>query len=51
MYIQYMYAVQVHMSTGGKDEVVSPLTPRKYTVLNGNFVLDLRDIFGNVTLV
>jgi hypothetical protein len=24
--------------------------PRKYTVLNGNFVFDLRDFFRNVTL-
>jgi len=24
-----------------QDEGVSPLTPRKYTVLNGNFVFDL----------
>jgi hypothetical protein len=23
----------------------SPLTPRNYIVLNGNFVLDLRDVF------
>ena len=45
-----MYAVQVLMSASGKDEV-SPLTPGKYTVLNGNFVLDLCDIFRNVTLV
>jgi len=28
-----------------KDEVVNPLTPIKYTVLNGNFVFDLRDVF------
>jgi hypothetical protein len=27
------------------DEVVSPLTPRKYTVLNGSFVFDLHDVF------
>jgi len=32
------------------DEVVNPLTPRKYTVFNGNFAFilhnfDLRDIF------
>jgi len=39
------------MSTSGKDEVVSPLTPRKYIVLNRNVVLDLCDIFRNVTLV
>jgi len=25
--------------------VVYPLSPRKYTVLNGNFVFDLRDVF------
>ena len=46
-----MYAVQVRMSTSGKDEVVIPLTSRKYTVLNGNFVLDLCDSFRNITLV
>jgi hypothetical protein len=27
------------------DEVVNPLTPRKYTVLNGNFVFDGHDVF------
>jgi hypothetical protein len=27
------------------DEDGSPLTPRKYVVLNGNFVVDLRDVF------
>jgi len=26
------------------DEVVIPLPPRKYTVLKGNFVFDLRDV-------
>ena len=38
------------MSTGGIVihyivEAVGPLTPRKYIVLNGNFVFDLRDGF------
>ena len=28
-----------------QDEVLSPLTPRKYIVLNGNSVFDLRDVF------
>ena len=32
------------------NEAVNPLTPRKYTVLNGNFVFDLCDIFRNSTL-
>jgi hypothetical protein len=26
-----------------QDEVVSPLTPTKFTVLSGNFVFDLHD--------
>jgi len=46
-----MYAVQARMSISGKDEIVIPLTPRKYTVSNGNFVLDSYDIFRNITLV
>jgi hypothetical protein len=38
-----------------KNEAVNPLTPRKYTVLNGNFVFDLPDfdlqnVFRNVSL-
>ena len=28
-----------------QDEVVNPLTRRKYTVLSGNFVFDLCDVF------
>jgi len=28
-----------------QDEVINPVTPRKYTVLNENFVFDLRKIF------
>jgi hypothetical protein len=27
-----------------QDEVVTPLTPRKYTVLNGNNEFDLHDV-------
>jgi len=27
-----------------QDEVI-PLTPRKYTILNGNFVFDLCDVY------
>ena len=45
-----MYSVQVRMSISNivitlKDEVFNSLTPSKYTVLNGNFVFDLRDFF------
>lgn len=28
-------------------EEVSPITPRKYTILNGNFVFNLNDFFRN----
>jgi hypothetical protein len=28
-----------------KDKVLSPLTPRKYTVLNCTFGLEMRDVF------
>jgi len=33
-----------------EDEVVTPLTPRKYTVLNGNNEFDLRDVFQDASL-
>jgi hypothetical protein len=43
------------MATSGivtmQDEVVKPLTPRKYSVLNGKFVFDMYDVFGDITLV
>ena len=51
LYIQYAYTLCDHMSTSGvvilytQDEAVNPQTPRKYTVLNGNSVSDLRDVF------
>jgi hypothetical protein len=47
----YIYTLQACMSTIGivihyiGYVVVSPQTPRKYTVLNGNFMFDLGDIF------
>jgi hypothetical protein len=49
-YIQYMHTLQVRMSTTG---IVIPYigcgcrspNSRKYIILNGNFVLDLRDVF------
>ena len=28
-----------------KNEAVNSLTPRKYTVLNGNFLFNLREVF------
>jgi hypothetical protein len=31
------------------DKVVNPLTPRKYNVLNGDFVFDLCDVFQEHT--
>lgn len=31
-------------------EALNPLTPRKYTVLKGNFVFDLCDFLRNITL-
>jgi hypothetical protein len=37
LYVPYRY------SHSQQDEVVSSLTPRKYTVLNGNFVFDMHD--------
>jgi hypothetical protein len=48
--IHYIYTLKVHMSTSDIviyyiHEVVIPPTPRKYNVLNGNFVFDLCDIF------
>jgi len=43
------------MATSGivtmQDEVVKPLSPRKYSVLNEEFVFDMHDIFRDVTLV
>jgi len=27
------------------DEIINPLVPSKYIVLNGNFVFDMHDIF------
>jgi hypothetical protein len=30
-------------------EVVNLLNPRRYTVLNGNFMFDLRPFFRNIT--
>ena len=46
----YIYALQVHMPTSGIlihyiGWGCLPLTPKKYTVLNGNFGFDLHDIF------
>jgi len=29
-----------------QDEAVDPLIPRKYNILNGNFVFDLCDVFA-----
>jgi hypothetical protein len=49
-YIQYLYILQVHMSTSGITiryigwGYQSP-NPRKYSALNGSFVFDLRDVF------
>ena len=31
------------------DEIDNPLTPKQYTVLNGNFMFGLRDFFRNAT--
>jgi hypothetical protein len=50
LYIEYIYTLQIPMPTSGRvihheNEVSIPLTPSKYTVLNGNFVFDLRDVF------
>jgi hypothetical protein len=33
------------MYTGYTVHIFYPLSPRKYTVLNGNFVFDLGDVF------
>lgn len=43
------------MSTGGKsytirDDVVCPLTPRKYAMLNWNFLFELSDVFQEPNL-
>jgi hypothetical protein len=49
-----VYTLQVHMSTSGRVRIIHslygmrfqiPLTPRKCTILNGNFVFDLSDVF------
>ena len=60
MYIQYMYTLQVCMSISGTlihntGWGCHSLAPKKYTVLNGNFVFDLHnfnlyDFFRNITL-
>jgi hypothetical protein len=44
LYIQYIYTLQVHMSTDGIVILCIELCPRKYIVLNGNFVFDLCDL-------
>ena len=49
-----MCVVMVYLYTI-KNEAVNPLTPRKYAVLNGNFVfnlpdLDLQNVFRDVSL-
>jgi len=33
-----------------QDEAGTPLTPRKYNILNGNFGFNLCDFYRNVTL-
>jgi hypothetical protein len=56
MYMYGIYRVDIY-STGPYvpqmiyaytilDEDVNPLTPRKYTIVNGNFVFDLHDFTG-----
>jgi hypothetical protein len=54
LYIQYIHTLHVHVSDSGtytiQDEAVNPLTPRKYTDLNGIFCLICAMFFRNVTL-
>jgi len=41
--VQYWYSHTLYIVYD--YEVFSPFTPRKYNVLNGNFVFSLRDVF------
>ena len=44
IFYRSVYRLMVQLCTI-QAEVVSPLAPKKYTVLNWNFVFDLRDVF------
>jgi len=52
LYIQYPYTSQVLVATSGIvtmwDEVVKPLTPKKYSVLSGKFVFNMHDFSGTL---
>jgi hypothetical protein len=59
MYMYCRYSTYVHYQSVSplvvqsytiQDEAVNPLTPRKCTDLNGNFVFDLQDFFRNIIL-
>jgi len=50
LYTQYIYTAELCMSTSGIvihfiTKAINPLTLRRYTVLNGNFVFDLRNVY------
>jgi len=56
--MEYIHTLQLRMSTSCivshtytiQDEAVNPQTPWKYTVLKGNFLFDLCNVFQECNL-